>query len=87
MAGAGAGVWDGGWGWGDDTGYSSSQVVNIHKGDLLVDMANPKTKRIVLRGYSRGAFYSDPTKEDKLLSKSLEKMFKNFPPKEKVGRT
>lgn len=76
-----------GWGWGDDAGYSSSQVVNIRKGDLLVDMANPATKKIVFRDYSSGAFHADPVKEDKLLSKALDKMFKNFPPKEKAKRT
>ena len=71
-----------GWGWGDDAGYSSSQVVNIHRGDLLFDMANPATKKIVFRGYSTGAFHTDPVKEDKLLSKALAKTFKNFPPRE-----
>lgn len=76
-----------GWGWGDDAGYSSSQVVNIHRGDLLVDMANPATKKIVFRGYSTGAFHADPVKEDKLLSRALDKIFKNFPPKEKTKRT
>jgi len=76
-----------GWGWGDDAGYSSSQVVNIRKVDLLVDMANPASKKIVFRGYSSGAFHADPAKEDKLLSKALDKMFKNFPPKEKDKRT
>lgn len=79
--------WGMGWGWGDDAGYSSSQVVNIRRGDLLVDMANPATKKIVFRGYSSGAFHADPVKEDKLLSKTLDKMFKNFPPKEKAKRT
>jgi uncharacterized protein DUF4136 len=76
-----------GWGWGDDVGYSGTQVVNIHKGDLLVDMANPTTKKLVFRGYSRGAFHSDPGKEDKVLSKALDKMFKNFPPKNNVKGT
>jgi hypothetical protein len=76
-----------GWGWGDDAGYSSSEVVDIRKGDLLVDMANPATKKIVFRGYSTGAFHSDPVKEDKMLSKALDKMFKNFPPKDRLKRT
>jgi hypothetical protein len=73
-----------GWGWGDmapGEGYSTSTLVNIHKGDLLVDIADPATKKIVFRGYSTGAFHSDPIKEDELLSKALNKMFKNFPPK------
>ena len=74
-----------GWGWGDEMpGYSASTTVEIRRGDLLVDMVNPTTKKIVLRGYSSGAFHSDPVKEDRLLSKSLNKTFKNFPPKQKT---
>ena len=39
-------------------------------------------KRMLFRGYSTGAFRSDPVKEDKLLSKAIEKMFEKFPPKQ-----
>lgn len=76
-----------GWGWGDDPDYSSSQVVSIRRGDLLVDMSDARTKKIVFRGYSAGAFHADPVKEDKLLSKALDKMLKNFPPNGKIKRT
>ncbi len=73
-----------GWGWGDmDADSPVSQVVTIHKGDLLVDMADPANKHMLFRGYASGAFHSDPVKEDKLMSKAIEKMFKNFPPKKK----
>lgn len=80
--------WGGGWGWGygdgyPDAGYTSSTMVNIHKGDLLVDMADPATKKIVFRGYSQGAFHTDPVKEDVLMSKTIDKMFQKFPPKYK----
>ncbi len=71
-----------GFGWGDmSPGYSTSSLVYIHKGELLVDFADPATKRIVFRGYSIGAFHDNPVKEDELLGKALDKMFKNFPPK------
>lgn len=43
-----------------------------------MDMANPTTKKVVFRGYAREAYHSDPVKEDKLLSKALDKMFKGF---------
>jgi uncharacterized protein DUF4136 len=81
--------WGMGWGrgWGDDADDSTNQVVNIRRGDLLVDIANPATKRIIFRGYSSGAFHSDPLKEDKLLGDTLAKMFKNFPPKVNGKRT
>ncbi len=75
-----------GWGWGDwdpGAGYDNSTIVNIHKGDLLVDILDPATKRIIFRAYSTGAFHEDPIKEDALVSKTLDKMFKDFPPKKK----
>jgi len=78
--------WGLGWGmgWGDmDPGYSANTVVSVRKGDLLVDIVDPANKRMLLRGYAAGAFHSDPVKEDKLMSKAIDKMFKNFPPKEK----
>lgn len=78
--------WGPGWGygWGDmDPGYSTTSVVNVHKGDLLVDIVDPANKRMLFRGYSTGAFHTDPVKEDKLLSKAINKMFKDFPPKRK----
>ena len=76
-----------GWGWGDDPDYSSSQVVSIRKGDLLVDMTDTRIEKIIFRGYSTEAFHTDPVKEDKLLSKALDKMLKNFPPNGKFKRT
>jgi hypothetical protein len=76
-----------GWGWGDDPDYSSSQVVSIRKGDLLVDMTDTRIEKIIFRGYSTEAFHIDSIKEDKLLSKALDKMFKNFPPNGKFKRT
>jgi hypothetical protein len=75
--------WGGGWGWGwgdMDPGYTATTLKTIHEGDLLVDMVDPATKRIIFRGYAEGAFHSNPVKEDQLMSKALEKMFKNFPP-------
>jgi hypothetical protein len=75
--------WGGGWGWGwgdMDPGYTATTLKTIHVGDLLVDMVDPATKRIIFRGYAEGAFHSNPVKEDRLMSKALEKMFKKFPP-------
>lgn len=79
--------WGGGWGigWGEpDPTYTAQNVVTIHQGDLLVDMVDPAAKHMLFRGYSSGAFHSDPVKEDKLLGKAIDKMFKNFPPKKPV---
>jgi hypothetical protein len=82
----------GGWGWGPGWGmgwgdmgpsYSNSTIKTVHTGDLLVDISDPMNKRMLFRAYSSGAFHSDPIKEDKLLSKTVEKMLKGFPPKTK----
>ena len=78
--------WGPGWGlgWGDmDPGYSASTLVNVQRGDLLVDIVDSANKRVLFRGYSTGAFHTDPVKEDKLMTKTIDKMFKNYPPKEK----
>lgn len=79
--------WGPGWGlgWGDldEDEDAANTVVTVHKGDLLVDMADPANKRMLFRGYSTGAFHSDPVKEDQLMSRTIDKMFKNFPPKKK----
>jgi hypothetical protein len=78
--------WGLGWGagWGDlGPTYTADTVVDIRKGDLLVDLVDTANKRILFRGYSTSAFHSDPVKEDKSMGSAVEKMFKNFPPKQK----
>ena len=78
--------WGPGWGigWSDmDPGYTNSTIVTVRTGDLLVDISDPMNKRMLFRAYSTGAFHSDPVKEDKLLSKTIAKMFRKFPPKSK----
>jgi Domain of unknown function (DUF4136) len=73
-----------GWGWGDfGPGYTTSTIATINKGDLLVDMVDPAQKKVVFRGYATGAFQSNPIKEDQQMTKAIDKMLKNFPPKEK----
>ena len=78
--------WGPGWGigWSDmDPGYTNSTIVTVHTGDLLVDISDPMKKHMLFRAYSTGTFHSDPVKEDKLMSKTIGKMFKDFPPKSK----
>ncbi len=73
-----------GYGWGDmGPGYPVTTIRHIEVGDLLVDMMEPSAKVVVFRGYATGAFHSDPVKEDKLMSKAIDKMFQHFPPKYK----
>jgi hypothetical protein len=79
-------AWGPGWGygWGDmGPDYSTTTIRHIQVGDLLVDMMQPATKRAVFRGYATGAFHTNPIKEDKMLTKAVDKMFQHFPPKQK----
>ena len=78
--------WGGGWGWGwGDFGpsYATSTITNIKNGDLLIDMVDPAKKKIVFRAYSSGTFQTNPIKEDQQMGKAVDKIFKQFPPKEK----
>ena len=71
-----------GWGWGDMApDYPTTTLRTIHVGDLLVDMVDPATKKIIFRGYATAAFHTNPVKEDQLMSKAVNKIFKSFPPK------
>lgn len=83
--------WDWGygwrWGWGDYPEGSTLDIETIRRGDLLVDMTDTRIKKIIFRGYATEAFRTDPIKEDRVLSKALEKMLKNFPPKGRFKRT
>jgi Domain of unknown function (DUF4136) len=73
-----------GWGWGDfGPSYSTSTISNIQNGDLLIDIIDPARKKIVFRAYSSGTFQSNPIKEDQQMDKAVDKIFKQFPPKEK----
>lgn len=84
--------WGSGWGWGPGfgygwgdmgPGYDTTTIRHIQVGDLLVDLVEPSPKVVVFRGYAAGAFHNNPIKEDKLMSKAIDKMFQHFPPKYK----
>jgi hypothetical protein len=68
----------GGWGWG--MGTTQTTVRQIPVGQLIVDMADVKAKKFVWRGTASGTISDNPDKVTKLLNKSLDKMFKDYPP-------
>ena len=73
-----------GWDWGDfGPTYATSTISTIQNGDLLIDIVDPTKKKIVFRAYASGAFQSNPIKEDKTMGNAVDKIFKQFPPKEK----
>jgi len=71
----------GGWGWG--MGTTQTTVREIPVGQLIVDMADVKAKKFDWHGTASGTISDNPDKVTKLLNKSLDKMFDNYPPQPK----
>ena len=75
----------GGWGWrgfGGD-GMATTTVENYKEGTLVVDMFDANTKKLLWRGNATDTLSDKSDKNIKKLEKSVEKMFKDFPPKSK----
>ena len=75
----------GGWGWrrwgGDDFGESTTTTQTYRVGTLVVDLYNRQTKALLWRGSASDTLSDNSTKNIKNLDKSVEKLFKGFPPK------
>lgn len=72
--------WGGGWA----SGTSTTQVREILIGTLVIDIADAKKGELAWRGIGvkevdTGA---KPDKRDKSITKAVEKIFKNYPPKQ-----
>ena len=52
-------------------------------GTLVVDMFDTKTKNLVFRGTATDEINKDPKKNEKKLDKAAQKLFKDFPQKDK----
>ena len=74
-----------GWGWGGGMGTTSTQVRDILVGTLVIDMADARKGQLVWRGMGVKEVNTtaNPEKRDKSISKAIEKIFKNYPPKKK----
>jgi hypothetical protein len=71
----------GGWGWGP--GMSNTTVNTVNVGTMQVDVFDAKSKKMVFRGTASDDISDKPDKNAKKIDKAVEKMFKDFPPKEK----
>ena len=75
----------GGWGWrrwgGDDFGESTTTTQTYRVGTLVVDLYNGQTKALLWRGSASDTLSDNSAKNIKNLDKSVEKLFKGFPPK------
>ena len=79
----GGGYGMGGWGDGGGMGDSTTTVNNIAVGTLLVDLYDNHTKQLIFRGSEQGDLSKNANKDTKNLKKAIDKMFKDFPPKQK----
>jgi hypothetical protein len=86
-SGYGGGYGPYGWGWGGGWGggTTSTQVRDILIGTLVVDIADAKTKQMVWRGMGVKEVdtTAKPDKRDKSITNAVNKIFKNYPPKQK----
>ena len=73
----------GGWRFGGGMGTATSSTINV--GTLVLDMYDPSTKQLVWTG--RATKTLDPSsnqeKNQKNLNKAMQKLLKNYPPKQK----
>jgi Domain of unknown function (DUF4136) len=70
----------GGWGWGP--GMSTTTVNTVRVGTMVIDVFDAKSKKLVFRGKASDDISDKPEKNAKKIDKAVQKMFKNFPPKE-----
>jgi hypothetical protein len=83
--GGGYGPYGYGWGGGWGGGTTSTQVRDILVGTLVIDMADAAHKQIVWRGMGVKEVdtTAKPEKRDKSITNAVNKIFKNYPPKQK----
>jgi len=74
-----------GWGWRGwgGMGMATTETIPERVGNLDVDIFDSGTKQLVFRGRASDALSSKPEKNDKKMEESVDKMFKDFPPKGK----
>jgi Domain of unknown function (DUF4136) len=76
-----------GWGWGGGWagGTSTTQVRDILIGTLIIDMADAKKGQLAWRGMGVKEVdtQAKPEKRDKSITNAVNKIFKNYPPKQK----
>lgn len=76
--------WGGGW-YGGGGGMTTGTTTTIYIGQLAFDFYSTSPKELVWRGVASKTIDTEakPEKQQKNLTKAVEKLFKNYPPKEK----
>ena len=73
----------GGWGWRWGSGYGDATTTTetYTVGTLVVDLFDRKTKALLWRGSADNTLSNNSSKNIKVFDKSVEELFKGFPPK------
>lgn len=71
----------GGWRWGLGWGQAITTPQVYTTGTLVVDLFDASTRQLIWRGVSTETLSEKPEKDTQKLNKAVEKMFKDFPPK------
>ena len=71
----------GGWFWrGFGDGIATTTLENTPVGSLVVDIFDGRSKKLIWRGSGSDVLSEKPEKNEKKLEKTVEDMFKHFPP-------
>jgi len=70
----------GGWRWRGFGGESTTTVETYKIGTLVVDLYDTNNKQLIFRGSANDTLSKNPQKNEKILEKAVDKMFKKFPP-------
>jgi hypothetical protein len=83
--GGGYGAYGWGWGGGWGGGTTTTQVRDILVGTLVVDLADAQKGQLAWRGMGVKEVdtQAKPEKRDKSITNAVNKIFKNYPPKQK----
>lgn len=69
----------GGWRWGG-FGESTTTVENVREGNLMVDIFDANTKKLIWRGTAERALSGKAEQNEKKMQDEVKDMFKKFPP-------
>ena len=72
----------GGWRW-SGLGTETTTVQTYRIGTLILDMYDASDKHLIWRGTSSDTLSDKPENNEKKLDKSVDKMLKDFPPKDR----
>jgi hypothetical protein len=72
--------WRAGW-WGGGMGTATTEVIPEQIGNLTVDVFDGNTKQLIFRAVASDTISGSAEKNEKKMVKTVEDMFKKFPPK------